>query len=66
MRYFDSLALFRVPAYQVIGCVAMTVDPVVRARVWVAATTLDCLAREFRILDDVSLSIPTVEPVEAV
>ena len=48
---------FRVPAYQVIGCVAMTVDPVARSRVWVAATTLDCLAREFRILDDVSLSI---------
>ena len=44
----------------------MTVDPVARVRVWVAATTLDCLAREFRILDDVSLSIPNVEPVEAV
>ena len=66
VRHFDALALFRVPAYQVIGYVAMTVAPIAHARVWVAATTLDCVAREFRILGDVSLLIPNVEPVEVV
>ena len=37
----------------------MTVDPVARMRVEVAAVILDHLAREFCILDDTSLPIQT-------
>ena len=44
----------------------MTVYYAVRVPVGVAAAILDCLAREFSILDDASISIYTVERFKAV
>ena len=44
----------------------MIVFPVVRACVGVAATILDCLTREFHILDNAILSIIAVEQVKDV